>query len=238
MTALPVEGEHEISNKKENSDVVKRNSTYERHPGEHKDDELVEFLEDNELMDMKSEILSSKLKLSHFREVEKADLDDLCNDLELKPSQKIRLKCSIKALQRTMVRNRIKEKMKSSMLSSKNKMINLKNKRLSMKSIKSNMSSIGVGSNNVHIDDDMDHKNDNIDNKVNDDEDNIRKLKSKIVIVGQAAVGKTTLQKAMMGWEFEAGTNYFYFICYILYIHIICTVNLYVLLNMELILFF
>ena len=34
------------------------------------------------------------------------------------------------------------------------------------------------------------------------------KLKSKLVIVGQAAVGKTTLQKAMMGYEFEPGTNY------------------------------
>merc|ERR1712154_611760 len=33
------------------------------------------------------------------------------------------------------------------------------------------------------------------------------KLKSKLVIVGQAAVGKTTLQKAMMGYAFEPGSK-------------------------------
>eukprot|EP00486_Rosalina_sp_Unknown_P016839 CAMPEP_0201581768 /NCGR_PEP_ID=MMETSP0190_2-20130828/75286_1 /ASSEMBLY_ACC=CAM_ASM_000263 /TAXON_ID=37353 /ORGANISM="Rosalina sp." /LENGTH=79 /DNA_ID=CAMNT_0048020421 /DNA_START=1 /DNA_END=236 /DNA_ORIENTATION=+ len=79
MTALPVEGENEAII---NSD----NSTIESNPGETKNDELIEFLEDHDLMDMKSEILCSKLKLSHFREVEKADLNDLCNDLQLKPS--------------------------------------------------------------------------------------------------------------------------------------------------------
>eukprot|EP00486_Rosalina_sp_Unknown_P001862 CAMPEP_0201575270 /NCGR_PEP_ID=MMETSP0190_2-20130828/20371_1 /ASSEMBLY_ACC=CAM_ASM_000263 /TAXON_ID=37353 /ORGANISM="Rosalina sp." /LENGTH=418 /DNA_ID=CAMNT_0048004687 /DNA_START=50 /DNA_END=1306 /DNA_ORIENTATION=+ len=207
MTALPVEGENELNNNSINNNKENEidNSTLEQNPGEHKNDELVEFLEDHELLDMKSEILSSKLKLSHFREVEKADLDDLCDDLELKPSQKIRLKHAIKTLQRSMVRNRIKEKMKSSVLSSKNKMINLKNKRLSMKAIKSNMSSIGVGVDNI-----FGSNNNNIDDDDQDEkkeEDNLRKLRSKIVIVGQAAVGKTTLQKAMMGWEFEAGSK-------------------------------
>jgi len=179
MTAvLPVEGENEaIINNNDKND----NNTLESNPGEHTNDELVEFLEDHDLMDMESEILSSKLKLNHFREVEKCDLDDLCNDLQLKPSQKIRLKHAIKSLQTNMIRNKIKQKMN-----------NLKNKRLSIKSIKSNMS-------NKSIDDEYKDKD--------KDKDNIRKLKSKIVIVGEAAVGKTTLQKSMMGWEFEDGSK-------------------------------
>jgi len=37
--------------------------------------------------------------------------------------------------------------------------------------------------------------------------DKVCKLRSKIVIVGEAAVGKTTLQKAIMGWQFEEGAK-------------------------------
>merc|ERR1711879_896090 len=35
----------------------------------------------------------------------------------------------------------------------------------------------------------------------------VKRMKTKIVIVGEAAVGKTTLQKAIMGWQFEEGSK-------------------------------
>ena len=224
MTALP-EGENEVNiinvndndeeNENDSSIDVAKSNTFEENKTpngesqdeEDEDDELIEFLKKHDLMDMKSEILSSKLKLSHFKEVEKTDLDDLCNDLQLKPSQKIRLKHCIKALQKNIVRNRIREKMKCSVLSSKNKMMNLKNKRLiSRKMNKSNMSYHEPNNDQiVNVDD----------NKYDNDDDKVRKLRSKIVIVGEAAVGKTTLQKAMMGWDFEDGMYSLYF--YILF---------------------
>merc|ERR1712130_98435 len=43
--------------------------------------------------------------------------------------------------------------------------------------------------------------------KMNEDIEKVQKLRTKIVIVGEAAVGKTTLQKAIMGWEFEEGSK-------------------------------
>eukprot|EP01084_Bolivina_argentea_P187375 322769_1 len=204
MTAL--EGEHEVNNNI-NSDSDndskhhcnhknENNSTYDNNgslPGEEMkeiiniDPKVVQFLEKHDLMDMKQQILSSKLKLNHFCDVEASDLEMLCIDLKLNSSQKIRLKHAIKSLQKKIVRQRIKQKMKSKVIKSKKKIINSsKNKRLNP--IKSNVSNNNINEEKININD-------------------IHKLRSKIVIVGQAAVGKTTLQKAMMGYEFEEGSK-------------------------------
>eukprot|EP01083_Nonionella_stella_P091960 257219_1 len=200
MTALP-EGEHGLNhisvvNNFNNTTYSEMNTTYEpdKTPGEAKetvvDPQLVRFLERHDLMDMQQQIISSKLKLSHLQGVERSDLQDLCIDLHLNPSQKIRLKHAINSFQKRIVRKRIRKKLKC-------------NSRLRMKhgSHQYNpCSPIAHHSNASKYIDSANESKDNNDNTVH-------RVKSKIVIVGQAAVGKTTLQKAMLGYPFEEGAK-------------------------------
>merc|ERR1719229_1818350 len=86
------------------------------------------FLTKHDLADIHLQILSSKLKLSHLVKADKSDLDDLCNDLQLDSSQKIRLKHAIKVSQSK--RRRIKHKIRVKASSSKNK---LKSKKRAFK---------------------------------------------------------------------------------------------------------
>merc|ERR1719384_1357931 len=125
------EGEHEVNNKNiaGDSDDIKidpneneNDSTFDGVNGEEEDDnppkspsspeesELMAFLTKHDLTDIHLQILSSKLKLSHLVKADKSDLDDLCNDLQLDSSQKIRLKHAIKASQSKRRRINIQHK--------------------------------------------------------------------------------------------------------------------------------
>ena len=171
------------------------NSTVDETPGEIVNDltnKLVEFLKKNDLLDIKDELLSSKLNLSHFKEVEKSDLNELCNDLKLTSSQKIRLKHAIKSLQKQIKRKKSQRasqrKLKSDSI--KNKMKNFK-KRKHHKNDKNEK--------NEENKQQLNPPNDSNANKMKhigvNHKNNIRKIRSKLVIVGEAGVGKTTLQK-------------------------------------------
>merc|ERR1712228_875655 len=150
----------------------------ENEPRQSSQSDLIQFLSKHDLMDMRFQISSSKLKLRHLVKADKSDLDGLCSDFKLSSSQKIRLKHAIKSMQkRKIVRKRIKHKIRA-------KGVALKNKSKSKKKAPSNRP---------------------IQSNINKDND--RKLKSKLVIVGQSASGKTTLSKALKGYQFEPGSK-------------------------------
>merc|ERR1719266_2367830 len=103
MTAVS-EGEDEYTS---NDKLIESNKHHMKSNGhKHTDDPisgdqpLLNFLNQHGLSDIKDEMLSSKLTLSHFHEVDMADLDALCIDLNLSSSQKIRVKHAVKSLQR------------------------------------------------------------------------------------------------------------------------------------------
>merc|ERR1712228_230453 len=60
---------------------------------------LIQFLHDNGLQDIKHSLQSNHIEFKHLLSVDTNDLNDLCQDLQLSTSQKIRFKHAIKTLQ-------------------------------------------------------------------------------------------------------------------------------------------
>merc|ERR1719361_2126207 len=94
MTAL--EGVEYSVNQHPSSDVDEGQSS--TLSCEEKKDPMLTFLGDHGLLDLQEQLIASKLTVGHLAKVERADLEDLCTDLNLSSSQKIRLKHAIKAL--------------------------------------------------------------------------------------------------------------------------------------------
>merc|ERR1719273_2640558 len=148
------EGEYEVINKSVagDSDDIKidpneNDSTFDGITGEEEEQqqdkaskppsppaqgcELMAFLTKHDLTDIHLQIASSKLTLSHLVKASLSDLDDLCNDLKLDSSQKIRLKHAVKSSQSK--RRRIKHKIRAKASLSKQKLKSKKKRSLRRK---------------------------------------------------------------------------------------------------------
>jgi len=205
MTALP-EGEHAYSSNEQLIEDQKLSSKINIDPGSPdpkdanpEDDSLLKFLEQNDLTDVIDIFVASKLTLDHLKQVERDDLEALCSDLNLSSSQKIRVKHAIKTLQKKKKkktnpkanshRNPSRIEIKESGNGGLKQQILAKVEQVFSSDIAAEMEGSPKSSSKQKLD------------------EKVRRLKSKIVIVGEAAVGKTTLQKAIMGYRFEEGSK-------------------------------
>jgi len=214
MTALP---EGELENCSNDSLIYDQpiSSNIEHDPGSPQKDpipgdpSLLKFLQQYDLLDMKELMVSSKLTLAHLQQVEMVDLDALCSDLNLSSSQKIRVKHAVKTLQ-----NKHQSPLQSKLSNEKEEdaptHIEIKesrNGRLKRRMFAKVEQIFGndVGNEPEGLskekEKEIEQKNDQ------KKEEEVKRLRTKIVIVGEAAVGKTTLQKAIMGWQFEEGSK-------------------------------
>jgi len=200
MTAEP-EGQYADDNNDTLIKDQKLPSNIEDDPGAKQKDPnpgdpcLLPFIKQYGLSDVREQLLSSKLSLEHLQQVEKDDLEALCRDLKLSSSQKIRVKHAIKSLQKT--------NQSVSVHSEKDAPTHIEIKESRNGRLKRRMLAKveQIFGNDVAIE----AEGSSHEQKVS--EDPIQKLRTKIVIVGEAAVGKTTLQKAIMGWQFEEGSK-------------------------------
>lgn len=198
MTALP-EGEHECSSNDQL--IVDQNvpSHVVDNPGSQSHDDipgdplLLKFLEQYDLSDIAEPMRSSKLTLDHLCQVEQGDLEALCSDLNLSSSQKIRVKHAIKTLQQ---QKKGKHVHVESAEEASDRSLNGLRRRVFAKVEQ-------IFGNEVAVEAEGSSKEEKVDDRVQ----SVHRLKSKIVIVGEAAVGKSTLQKAIMGWQFEEGSK-------------------------------
>jgi len=190
MTALP-EGEHEYSSNDKLIDDQHAPSNVADNAGSKSNEDipgdplLLKFLEQYDLSDITEQMLAAKLTLDHLSQAEADDLEALCSDLNLSSSQKIRVKHAIKTLQQ----NNRKQRKSASVHSQEDTL-----KQRVFAKVEQ------VFGNEVAMEAEGSSKEEKVD-------DRVLRLKSKIVIVGEAAVGKTTLQKAIMGWQFEEGSK-------------------------------
>merc|ERR1719295_231152 len=138
MTALEGE-EYEVN--QSSSDVDKGDaSTHEEVACEEKkNDPMLTFLGKHGLLDIKQQLISSKLSVGHLAQVERTDLEDLCKDLNLSSSQKIRLKHAIKVLRSKRRSKRTKQEKKSKKLKIKVKKGKKPKQAHAVKSVKKNI---------------------------------------------------------------------------------------------------
>jgi len=161
---------------------------------------------------MKELMVSSKLTLDHLQQVEMVDLDALCSDLNLSSSQKIRVKHAVKTLQ-----NKHQSPLQSNVskqqpdegpthIEIKESRNGRLKRRMFAKVEQIFGNDVGNEPEGVSKEEVNEQKNQNI-QKEEEEKEEVKKMRTKIVIVGEAAVGKTTLQKAIMGWQFEEGSK-------------------------------